>query len=442
MLRRMMFLLLLAVLALPLFPARADENMPLSPLDLPPDNAIAWMELTYRLVESQGVSAPAAGRIYAYAGVTAYEAVMPGMPDNRSLVGQLNDFNDLPFPDLEQAYDWEASLAAAMATVLPKLFDNLAPENLKAIEDLRDTQLGMVMSSEEIVERSIAYGESVGQGILDWMSRDGYREARAQPEYVPPSGAPELWVVPEGAKPNEPYWGMIRPFVMEFTDVCAQPLDLPFSTDPNSTMYLQAKEVMDVGNDLTDWQTETAQYWVDTPGISGTPSGHWVSIENQLAQQLGLRLDRTVEMYAMVGIVLGDAFISTWSLKYQVLLLRPDAYIQKYLQPRWRPYIETPPFPEYPSGHSTVSVAAAETLTRLFGTVAFTDRTHIIYNHQHIRTQRSYTSFYAAANEAAISRLYGGIHFRVGIENGLEQGRCVAEAAFRNVRLNPVRQGE
>jgi hypothetical protein len=198
-------------------------------------------------------------------------------------------------------------------------------------------------------------------------------------------------------------------------------------------------EVKEVGDNLTDQQRETARFWVDTPGQTGAPSGHWVSIENQLVEQLGLNLGRASEMYALAGMAMGDAFISTWALKYEVLLLRPETYIHEYIRRSWQPYIQTPPFPEYPSGHSVVSGAASEVLTTMFGVVAFTDRTHVIYKHEPL--VRSFTSFVAAADEAAISRLYGGIHYRVAIENGLRQGQCVAQQVLNNVQLRPIPQG-
>ena len=161
-------------------------------------------------------------------------------------------------------------------------------------------------------------------------------------------------------------------------------------------------------------------------------------IENQLVDQLGLSLDRAAEMYGMVGITLADSFISCWSAKYQYNLLRPVSYIQSHIRRSWAPYIQTPPFPEYPSGHSVVSAAAADVLTSLLGPVAFTDTLHVADG----EAPRHFTSFEAAANEAAISRLYGGIHYRSAIENGMRQGRCIADHLLRNIQLNPISQGE
>jgi hypothetical protein len=193
---------------------------------------------------------------------------------------------------------------------------------------------------------------------------------------------------------------------------------------------------MEVGNELTDWQKETSRYWIDTPGITGAPGGHWIAIANQLTEQLDLTLDQAAWMHAMVGMSIADAFISGWWMKYQTLVIRPVTYIQDNIRRRWTPYVETPPFPEYVSGHSIVSGAAAETLTRFFGPQYFEDRMHIIFPHEE-PLARSYTSFEAAASEAAISRLYGGIHYRTAIESGLRQGRCIGTKVGDVFGLHP-----
>jgi hypothetical protein len=294
-------------------------------------------------------------------------------------------------------------------------------------------------TSEEIVGRSSDYGEALAGALLEWIASDNYADTRDM-EYELPTGDPAYYVLTtEGTRPNEPYWGTLRPFGLFYAEYCNVPLNMLFSPDPDSSFYAQANEVKEVGENLTPLQQEIARFWVDTPGQTGAPSGHWVSIENQIVEHLDLNLGRASEMYALVGMAMGDAFISAWALKYEVMLLRPETYIHEYIRRTWQPYIQTPPFPEYPSGHSVVSGAAQEVLTTMFGVVAFTDRTHIIYEHEPL--QRSFTSFQAAASEAAISRLYGGIHYRVAIENGLRQGECVAQQVLTNVQLRPIPQG-
>jgi hypothetical protein len=417
------------------------DSVPAAELDA--DVLVKWMQLLYDRVEAERISAPGASRLYGYAGVTAYQSVLPGIPEGISMSGQLTDLGALPYPDdAEAEYDWISSANGALSTVIAGLFPEDATDTQNAVNALRQSQINARLRQvdEAIVERSVAYGDEVGEAILDWVSTDNFAETRdMNADYVPPSDDSSYWVyTAEGMKAVEPYWGRIRPFALYYADACAQKHNMEFSTDPNSTFYAQALEVKTTGDNLTPLQKDIARFWVDTPGETGTPAGHWVLIENQLVDVLDLKLDRASMMYALTGVALADAFISTWSLKYQVNLVRPVTYIKEYIDPNWEPFIATPGFPEYPSGHSVVSGAAAEVLTGMFNTVAFTDSSV----RKHGMQPRSFTSFWAAANEAAISRMYGGIHYREAIENGLRQGQCIGQNVLNYVLLRSIPQGE
>jgi hypothetical protein len=419
--------------------AQGNKLGSVSASDLESTSAVQWMQLVYKLVEAEAVNPAQASRIYAYAGVTVYESVLPGIEGNNSLAGQLNGLTDLPLPDENTVYDWPSSMNAALSRVLGSLFASGKDTTQKAIADLRAAQAAERKKtvSGDVVERSLTYGDKIGEALLAWIAQDNFKETRNK-EYTSPTGEPFLWeITTPGTKPVEPYWGMIRPFALKSSDACDVPLNMPFSTDKDSAFYAQAIEVKTVKEELTKEQKAIADFWVDTPGRTGAPAGHWVTIATQMVDHLDLKLNRTAEMYAMVGVALGDAFIGCWDLKYRVNLLRPETYIKKYISRSWAPYIQTPPFPEYPSGHSVGSGAASEVLTGLFGVVAFKDDTHRV----HGLTSRSFTSFEAAANEAAISRLYGGIHYRVAIENGLRVGRCIGQRVLERVQLRPIGNG-
>lgn len=435
------FVLILLILlssfsfSIPLRAQNDTESVPAAELD--PSVAVKWMELLYDQVEEQGISAPAASRLYAYAGVTLYQAVLPGMPTSFSLSGQLNDLQDTPYPDDTEVYDWASSANAALATVLSGI---LPKESGRAISTLRQNQTAAREREvdKDVVARSLKFGDEVGKTILNWVSSDNFAETRDLVWEIP-TGDPSYWVYTrEGQKAVEPFWGEIRPFVLSDADACAVQPTMPFDTAENSTFYLQALEVKNTGDNLTNEQKDIARFWVDTPGETGTPAGHWVLIESQITDLLDLKLERAAHMYALVGVALGDSFISAWSLKYQINLLRPVTYIQTYIDPNWNSFIASPGFPEYPSGHSVVSGAAADVLTYLFGTVAFTDRS----GRKHGLDDRSFTSFQAAASEAAISRLYGGIHYRAAIEGGLRQGQCISDNIKNYLQLRSIPQGE
>jgi hypothetical protein len=436
-------LLPLLFVCLGLIPMISAQSTPLV-IELDPKYATDWMELLYRRVQFEKASPTVSSRIYGYAGVSLYESLLGGMPDNVTLAGQIWHMPDLPLWESETDYDWISVMDATMTTVLPTLFLAPSEETIKAFEDLRDAHTAerIEATSRAIVERSLNYGEELGKELAAWAADDGFADVHAEGlEYTLPEGDGMYVLTTEGTKPNEPFWGEMRPFVLEAGYTCNVPVDVTYSTDTNSVFYKQAVEVMDAGNNLTDWQKETVRYWIDTPGITGAPAGHWISISSQLVDQLDLTLDRTAMMYAMVGMSLADAFISGWWTKYQTMVVRPVTYIQENIRRRWTPYVETPPFPEYVSGHSIGSASAAEVLTAFFGAQAFEDQTHIIYGHEETFA-RSYTSFEAAAAEAATSRLWGGIHYRSAIENGMRQGRCVGDTINRAIRLNPVLQGE
>jgi membrane-associated phospholipid phosphatase len=177
---------------------------------------------------------------------------------------------------------------------------------------------------------------------------------------------------------------------------------------------------------LTDEQKAIARFWSDDPMLSTTPPGHWIQIAFQIFDKGETPVDREVDLIARLSVAMADAFISCWTTKYEFDLVRPVTYIRANIDPAFNPILITPPFPEYPSGHSTQSAAAAEVMTQFFGdNYAFEDASHV----RDGLPPRKFASFRAAADEAGVSRLYGGIHFRTAIERGLDQGRCVAAYA-------------
>jgi len=415
-----------------------ETSVPAGELD--PTILVKWMQLLYDRVEAEKISAPAASRLYAYAGITGYQSILPGMPDGISMSGQVTSLPDMPTVEEGKLYDWVTVANGALSSVISGLFPDTATDTQKAVQNLRASEASTRERTIDpaIVKRSMEYGDTVAKTILEWVATDNFTETRSM-KWTIPAGDPSLWIATaKDMKPVEPFWGQIRPFALYSADACAVQPNLTFDTKKDSSFYMQALEVKTTGDNLTNEQKDTARFWVDTPGQTGTPAGHWVLIENQLTDVLDLKLERASMMYALVGIALGDSFISAWSLKYQINLIRPVSYIQKYIDPNWQSFIASPGFPEYPSGHSVVSEAAAEVLTRMFGTIAFTDRS----GQKHNLGVRSFTSFEAAAMEAAISRLYGGIHYRAAIENGMKQGRCIGDNVVDYISLRSQPQGE
>ncbi|HKX12412.1 MAG TPA: vanadium-dependent haloperoxidase, partial [bacterium] len=267
---------------------------------------------------------------------------------------------------------------------------------------------------------SANYGRRVGHHIYKWSKQDGF-STRSQ-EYTPCTD-PHCWQpTPPGIlSAFEPEWGQLRTFALEDGAEADQGPPPVYSEEPDSEFYTLALEVYDTVNNLSPEQETIALYWADGPGVTGTPPGHSISMTRQLMEQENFALDVAAEAYAKAGIAVADAFITCWWSKYQYNLLRPVTYIQRIIDGTWLSFITTPNFPEYTSGHSAQSGAWAEVMTETFGDIAFTDHTHDDRGFE----PRAFNTFFEAAEEAAVSRLYGGIHYRTGNETGLEQGIAV-----------------
>jgi hypothetical protein len=240
----------------------------------------------------------------------------------------------------------------------------------------------------------------------------------------------------------EPHWNKIRPFLIDSATQFVPDPPTPFDMDKESIFYKELIEVYEVGVNLDDEQKEIASFWDCNPYVSHhrghamfatkkiTPGGHWIGITAIASRQANLDLMKTVETYARVSIALSDAFIVCWDEKWRSILIRPETVINEYLDEDWVPFLQTPPFPEYTSGHSVISTAAAMTLTDLLGeNFQFADTTEMEYG----LPMREFDSFLGASQEAAVSRLYGGIHYMPAITNGVAQGKEVGAFIIENL---------
>jgi hypothetical protein len=411
---------------------------PMPPDEAPSDVAMAWFDLLYDLVKAEQVMPPPASRIYGVSAVALYEAIMSGSLEHVALVGQLNDLTSVPQPRPFSAYDWPTVANSTLAQAVRGLFPNASQASLGAITALEQQFASQFQSDVRplIYARSVQHGRAVAAAVLAWAVTDG-SAIYGNCSYTPPVG-PEFWEpTPPAytAAPVQPCWGQLRPFALTSGAECAPPPPPAYSVELTSEFYANAFEVYHTNLSLTEAQQTIAQYWADSPGATGTPPGHWVAIMGQLAKHDGLSLMAAAEGYARVGIAVADAFINCWLTKYTYNLLRPVTYIQRLIDAAWLPFIVTPPFPEYSSGHSTQSAAAAAVLTDMFGVRAFTDTTHRDHDLVPPLEPRSFGSFEEAAEEAAISRLYGGIHYPFGNNNGLTQGRCIGQVILDRVQF-------
>lgn len=385
-------------------------------------------------------SPPQASRVYAYASIAAYEALRHGDSSYRTLAGQVNGLAPVPAPPATGALSYSlAGVHAYMVVGEALTFSRERMDSLRRAMDARFAQ----RLAPDVYERSIAYGDTVARHILAWSGTDGYKESRGFPKFSV-TARPGRWIPTPPAYMDaiEPAWGTLRPFVMDSGSQFRPRPPFPFDSTPSSPFMQEAREVYEIKATLTDEQKEILAFWDCNPYVMHvqghtmfatkkiTPGGHWMGIVGIAARKAGADPLRAAEAYARTAIALADGFISSWDEKYRSNLVRPETVINRYIDERWEPMLQTPPFPEYTSGHSVISNAAAVVLSDVFGdTFAFADSTELEYG----LPVRSYPSFMNAAAEAAISRLYGGIHYRRAVEEGVSQGQAVGRHVVARV---------
>ncbi|HEX5163903.1 MAG TPA: phosphatase PAP2 family protein [Thermomicrobiales bacterium] len=385
-----------------------------------PEVALEWFQLMLDIVLTTPRFSPAvANRIFAYLGVTLYEAIVPGIPDGKSLAGRLNELTRVPGPR-DHAYHWPTCANSALAQGMRDMFRTTTDANKAAINDLEssiaaDLSHGVPFG---ITKRSVRRGRTVADHIMAWAATDAANSPTEA--YVPPVG-PGLWVPtpPAFAGPVDPYGGTLRPIAVGPIENYDSGPPPAFSTDPQSEFYAGEMEVYNTVNNLTDEQRTIALYWSRT-------AGHNISIAMRAVEQSGCNLGTAALALASSAIGSHDGGIAVFYSKYTYNLLRPITYIREYIDPSWGDPLPltTPPHPDFPAAHATVMRAFAQGLYDVLGNFAFTDRTWVNVG----LAPRSWNSWFEMAEETAISRLYGGIHSRWAIEAGLEQGRRVGEA--------------
>ncbi len=402
-----------------------------------PDRAapvvIDWMRLILELVRhTPTYSPPVASRSFACLGIAAWEVVAATDLAAVSLVGQITDLPPLPAPEGE--IDMAVALQAAYASGARAFFGNTGPSGQRAMAAMEARLAGRAGEgvAADVAAQSIAFGQAVATHVAAWADYDGGAvvENMGFPMAYTLTPGPAHWVptntLAQQQAPLLPLWGRNRPFAMPTQNACPLPPPPAYSEEPGSQFHAEAMEVYEVSQNLTPEQEAIARFWSDDPMLSPTPPGHWVSVVLEIGAERGMEGTALVDVLMRLGVAVADAFIGCWYSKYEFDLVRPVTYINRVIDPAWQPILITPPFPEYPSGHSTQSGAAEAVLAAYFGAdFAFTDATH----EDDGLDARPFPSFRAAAEEAALSRLYGGIHFRAAIERGLEQGRCIGAYA-------------
>ncbi len=392
--------------------------------------ATAWAALVLRLVQgTPGFSPPVASRAMAYVGEAVAVALdAPAGPGQQTHTRP----HALPAAPPQVSLDGPLVANACLARVVRGLFVR-APDQLRhevdELERRLDEQAGRRVP-RGVQRRSRAHGADTAESVLLRARDDGGHEGdtRNFPDWYTPPVGPGLWVPtpPDYQSALLPSWGSNRCIVLRDVPGVDPGPPPPFSTEPGSATMDEAVEVWRTVGQLDDEQLAIARFWADDPGTTPTPPGHSFSILTQVLAEGGTDLIGAATAYRALGAAVCDAFIACWWSKYTYNRIRPITFIRSHLEPGWGDPlpVTTPPFPEHTSGHSVQAGAAATVLTALFGDRAFTDHTH----QERGLPARRFASFREAAEEAAISRLYGGIHFRAAIEMGLAQGETIGAA--------------
>ena len=388
-------------------------------------------------------SPPVASRIYAYPTIAAYEVLINNHLEYKSFAGQLNELANVPKPDQMLEYSFPlASIHAFLIVGKDLIFseDQMEDFQTKLYQEIKSKGI-----PNDIFNRSLEYGELVANHIINWANKDNYKQTRSYPKYTIERDK-ESWkpTPPDYMEGIEPHWDKIRTFVLDSSDQFVVSPPTEFNMNKNSKFYEEVIEVYEIVNNLTEEQKEIASFWDCNPYVSHhkghamfatkkiTPGGHWIGITSIVTQKANLNMIETISTYAKVSIGLFDSFIACWDEKWRSILIRPETVINEYIDEDWIPFLQTPPFPEYTSGHSVISRSAAVILTNILGkNFKFLDTSEIEYG----LPSREFNSFLEASDEAAISRIYGGIHYMPAIYNGVRQGEMVGNYILSNIDL-------
>ncbi len=390
------------------------------------------------------VNPPAAARFYAYSLLAGYETLSLR---NGSLPGFPKKFKNFPpaLPDTFPARCNDTlavlySILDAGRGLIPSgyLLEDKEEELLRAFADLSPGE----------IKASLSLARASARRMVMYARTDGYFSLSTLHRYQPAAGA-GYWqpTPPEYLPAVEPNWRTIRPFFLDSAGQCKPVQACLFDTVKSSQFYKQSYEVYAVSKTLSREQKLIANFWDCNPfavqyqghmsvGLKKiSPGGHWLGITGIACAQAKLDLTQTILIHTLVALTLHDAFISCWEEKYRSNRIRPETTINRYIDEQWQPLLQTPPFPEYPSGHSVVSMASAAVLTHFLGDhFAFTDTVETYIG----LPPRSFTSFQQAAQEAKISRLYGGIHFRDAVENGALEGADIGKLILTRCGARPL----
>jgi len=382
--------------------------------------ATDWYRLQLRILLER--NAALNGIHFGYIGIGLYESTRFGTKNSVSLSKKLYQMPEMPAKENNNGYNWEVSANAAMASMVRSFYAGLTPANMASIDSLENAYNQRLKPGTPSAnfERSQSFGRKIATAVYNWYLTDNVNGSNVG--YILPVFA-GAWIPtpPAFANPVNPYLGSARLFVAANQSTVAAAFPAPYSEITGSEFYKVVKSVYDVSQTLTTQQKDIAMFWIDQGnGIGYTPPGHDMFVITQALEQTGASLATAAEVYAKAGIAERDATIVCFKSKYVYNLIRPVSYIRKLIDPNWLPFIVTPPHPEYPAAHAYITGSVMQACSKVMGTsVKITDHSYDFRGW----APRSFHSLFQAAEEAGISRFYGGIHYLPSISIGLSMAK-------------------
>ncbi|MEJ7589722.1 MAG: vanadium-dependent haloperoxidase [Ferruginibacter sp.] len=384
---------------------------------------------------------PLAARFFSYTCLAGYEILSQNDKKFKGMHGVLNNYPEIKKPDSVELANYQlAALLAMMETA-----KNMQPSGklLAAFEENFLDSCSKAGFDEDVLGQSKNYAVSISQQIMGYAKADAYNKISNRQRYTPLKTDGYWYPTPPGFMAAvEPYFNTVRPFTLDSANQFIAVPPVPYSVKKNSPFYKLTAAVYQEGNALPDEHRAIAAFWDCNPfaiqdgghlqyGFKKiSPGAHWLGITGIACVDGKKNFNESMQIYTSVCVGLMDAFISCWDEKYRSNRIRPETAIRKLIDPQWVPLLQTPPFPEYLSGHSYISSASAIILTHYFGeNFSYTDRVEVPYG----LPPRAFKSFRQAAEEAAISRFYGGIHFMDAIVEGQRLGIKVGSLVLQKL---------
>jgi hypothetical protein len=407
---------------------------------LQPDHAINAVTM---VMIHDVTSPPVAARYYAYCMLGAYNLVSTNDKNIPALQSFIKNYTvDNSLDTISSKYDYRI---AAYYSIL-EIGRQLLPSGFM-LKDDEDSFIQLLKKShieQSVIDNSVKAAKLATIAVVNFSKTDHYNKLSTLKRYTPLKGDAYWYPTPPGYfEAVEPNWKTIKTMLLDSASQF-RPITLtPFSKDTASVFYKHVIDVYEASKHLTTEQINIAQFWDCNPFAITTsghmmigfkkisPGGHWMNVAGLACKQAHLSFEQSILVLTIEGSTIMDAFISSWDEKYHSNRIRPETFINRHVDIKWQPILQTPPFPEYTSAHSVISNASAELLTYLLGdNFAYNDVTEIPFG----SSQRAFKSFREAAAEASISRFYGGIHYMESVNSGVIEGKRVGDYVITKIK--------